>query len=166
VVKKLGVLVALLLSAGSAWAELNIAVVNVQRAIGESDEAKALVKKLEDELQSEQSSIRQLNADITQLQEKLVKDGEVMSNDEKRKLQKEIEDKQIDYQFQVNKLQKTVNDRQQEIVQQMAPKLDAVLTDLIKSEKYDLVLHRQNVVYADGKLDITGLVTQKLNEKQ
>ena len=164
--KKLGVLMVLMLMAGSAWAELKIAIVNVQRAIQESEEAKGLLKKLEDELQAEQGSIRQLNGDITQLQEKLLKDGDVMSNDEKRKLQKEIEDKQIDYQFQVNKLQKTVNDRQQEIISQMAPKLDAVLKDLIESEKYDVVLHRQNLVYADPKHDITSIVTQKLNEKR
>ncbi len=50
------------------------------------------------------------------LQEKFNKDGDVMSDAEKRKLQKEIEDKQIEYQFRVNKLQKVVNERQQEIL--------------------------------------------------
>ncbi|NJN51414.1 MAG: OmpH family outer membrane protein [Gammaproteobacteria bacterium] len=164
--KKLTLLVAFSLMAGSAWAELKIAVVNVQRAIGESDEAQALVKRLEDELQGEQTSIRALNSAISQQQEKLIKDGEVMSDAEKRKVQKEIEDKQIDYQFQVNRLQKTVNDRQQEILGQMAPKLDAVLKDLIAAEKYDLIVHRQNVLYVDAKHDITAVVTEKLNEKK
>jgi outer membrane protein len=167
VAKKLGVLVLMAVMAGSAWAaDLKIAVVNVQRAIGESDEAQRLLKVLEDELQGEQASIRALNTAITQQQEKLVKDGEVMSDAEKRKLQKEIEDKQIDYQFQVNKLQKTVNDRQQEILGQMAPKLDAVLKDMIATEKYDLIIHRQNVLYVEASHDITAKVTEKLNQKQ
>lgn len=162
----MAVMVAMSLMAGSAWAELNIAVLNVQRAIGETAEAQELVKRLEDELKSEQESIRALNTAITQQQERLVKDGEVMSDAERRKVQKEIEDKQIDYQFQVNRLQKTVNDRQQEILGQMAPKLDAVLKDLIAQEKYDVIVHRQNVLYVDPKHDITSVVTEKLNLKK
>lgn len=156
----------LLLSAGSAFAELKIAVVNVQRAIGECNEAKALISKLESDTSSEQTAIKNLGADITQLQEKFNKNGDVMSDPEKRKLQKEIEDKQIDYQFRVNKLQKVVNERQQDILQQMAPKLDAVLKDIIATDKYDLVIHRQNLLYVDGKYDITAQVTEKLNQKK
>ncbi len=155
-----------LLAAGSAFAELKIAVVNVQRAIGETDEAKALFAKLESDLGADQTSVRNLNSDITQLQEKLIKDGDVMSDAEKRKLQKDIEDKQLDYQFQVNKLQKAVNERQQDIVGQMAPKLEAVLKDMIEREKYDLVLHRQNVLHAAPALDITAQVTEALNKKK
>ena len=89
-----------------------------------------------------------------------------MSDPEKRKLQKEIEDKQIDYQFHVNKLQKIVNERQQDILSQMAPKLDAVLKDIIAKDQYDLVIHRQNVLYVDPKYDITAQVTEALNQKK
>jgi outer membrane protein len=156
----------LLLAAGSAFAELKIAVVNVQRAIGECDEAKAMISKLESDLGPDQTTVKNLGASITQLQEKFNKDGDVMSDAEKRKLQKDIEDKQIEYQFQVNKLQKVVNERQQDILQQMAPKLDAVLKDIIAKDAYDLVIHRQNVLYVDAKYDITSQVTEKLNQKK
>jgi outer membrane protein len=160
----------LLLTAGSTFAAdaagLKIAVVNVQRAIGESEEAKTLIAKLESDLAADNTAVKNLNSQVTQLQEKLVKDGDVMSDAEKRKLQKEIEDKQADLQFQVNKLQKVVNERQQEILGQMAPKLDAVLKDIIAKEQYDLVVHRQNVLYVDPKHDITTQVTEALNQKK
>ncbi len=165
---RLMLLPVLLLTAGSAFAEeLKIAVVNVQRAIGECDEAKALIAKLESRSRCRQDRRQESRIpQITQLQEKFVKDGDVMSDPEKRKLQKEIEDKQIDYQFQVNKLQKVVNERQQDILQQMAPKLDAVLKDIIAKDQYDLVIHRQNVLYVDPKYDITAQVTETLNQKK
>ncbi len=163
---RLVLLPVLLLTAGSAFAELKIAVVNVQRAIGESNEAKALIAKLEADTSADQAAIKALGADITKVQEKFNKDGDVMSDAEKRKLQKEIEDKQIDYQFRVNKFQKTVNERQQEILSQMAPKLDAVLQDIIAKDQYDLVIHRQNVVYINAKYDITAQVTELLNQKK
>ena len=57
-----------------------------------------------------------------------------MSPAEQRRMQKEIEDKQIDLQFLGNKLQKEVNDRRQELLQQMVPKIDVVLKDLIELE--------------------------------
>jgi outer membrane protein len=156
----------LMLLANAAFADLKVAVLNVQRAIGETEEAKAAIAKIESDFGADQTEVRKLNTDINQMQEKFVKDSEVMSDAEKRKLQKEIEDKQLDYQFKVNKLQKAVNERQQDIINQMAPKLEAVLKDIIAREKYDIVLHRQNVLHVDPSLDITAQVTEALNKKQ
>jgi outer membrane protein len=166
VIKNFALTLALTLFAGAAAAEVNVAVVNIQRAIGESDEAKALLQQLESELAPEQTTLKSLGTEITSLQEKFNKDSEVMSDAEKRRRQKEIEDKQIDYQFRVNKLQKTVQDRQQEILGQMEPKVNAVLKDLIDQQKYDVILARQGVIYADNRLDITAKVTELLNLKK
>jgi outer membrane protein len=80
-------------------------------------------------------------------------------------MQKDIEDKQIDYQFLGNKLQKEVNDRRQELLQQMVPKIDVVLKDLIELEGYDLIMERGQLRYVNSKHDITRRVTEKLNEK-
>ena len=167
-VKKLALMLfpLVLLAAVPAAAELKIASLDVQRAIGESEEAQVAVEKLQAELGAEQEALQTLNSDIVGLQDRLRKDGEVLSETEKRKVQKDIEDKQIDYQFQVNKLQKALNDRQQEIIGAMAPKLDAVLKDFIEIEGYDLIVHRQNILYVNSKHDITRRVTEKLNEKK
>ena len=156
----------LLLVTGAAAAELKIAVLDTQRALVESDEAKALLEQAARELQAEESAVQELGESIMAIQERLQTDGEVMSPSEQRKLQKDIEDKQIDYQFQVNKLQKEVNDRRQELLQQMVPKIDTVLKDLIEVEGYDLIMERSQLRYVNSKHDITRKVTEKLNEKQ
>ena len=129
----------LLFAAGAAAAELKIAVL--------------------DQLQA-------LNDEIVALSEQLQKDAEVMSPAEQRRMQKEIEDKQIDLQFLGNKLQKEVNDRRQELLQQMVPKIDVVLKDLIELEGYDMIMERGSLRYVNSKHDITRRVTEKLNEKQ
>ena len=156
----------LLLIAGPVAAELKIAVLDTQRALVESDEAKALLAQAAQELQNEENEVKTLGESIMAIQERLQTDGEVMSPTEQRKLQKEIEDKQIDYQFQLNKLQKEVNDRRQELLQQMVPKIDAVLKDLIELEGYDIIMERGQLRYVNSKHDITRKVTEKLNEKQ
>lgn len=156
----------LLFSAASVAEDLNIAVLDTQRALVESEEAKTLVEKINRELKQEEADAKKLNDEIRAMQEKLSKDGEVMSASEKRKTTKSIEDKQIDLQFMVNKLQKELNDRRQELLQQMVPKVDAVLKDLIELEGYDFILERGSLRYANPKHDITRKVTEKLNSKK
>lgn len=156
----------LILATGPAAAELKIAVLDTQRALVASEEAQSLLLQAQQELQAEEETVKALGEEIIAIQEKLQTDGEVMSPTEQRKLQKDIEDKQIDYQFLVNKLQKEVNDRRQELLQQMVPKIDAVLKDLIELEGYDLIMERGNLRYVNSKHDITRKVTEKLNEKR
>ena len=155
----------LLFAAGAAAAELKVAVLDTQRALVESEEAQALLAQAQKELQTEQEELQALGEEIVGLQEKLQKDGEVMSPTEQRKIQKDIEDMQIDYQFLGNKLQKEVNDRRQELLQQMVPKIDVVLKDLIELEGYDMIMERGSLRYVNSKHDITRRVTEKLNEK-
>lgn len=168
VLKKLAIrsLWLLILAAGSAVAELKIAVLDTQRALVASEEAQSLLQQAQQELQAEEEAVKSLGEEIIAIQEKLQTDGEVMSPTEQRRLQKDIENKQIDYQFLVNKLQKQVNDRRQELLQQMVPKIDAVLKDLIELEGYDLIMERGNLRYVNTKHDITRKVTEKLNEKR
>lgn len=149
-----------------AYAELKIAVLNTQRAVIESDEAKSMIEKIRSELDRDEGSLRTLGEEIKKLATKLQKDVDTLSSSEKRKLEKEIEDKQLDYQFQGNKLQKEVNDRQQEIFQALAPKVDTVLKDLIEKEKYDMIIQRSNLLYAKQEFDITRQVTEALNKKR
>ena len=160
-----GSLLSLALLAGSAAAELKIAVLDTQRALMESEEARQLMQTAQQELENEQNEVNALGQEIMSLQEQIQKDAEVMSPSEQRRRQKEIEDKQIDYQFLVNKLQKEVQDRRQELLQQMAPKVDAVLKDLIELEGYDVIMQRSGLLYANSKHDITRKVTEKLNER-
>lgn len=158
-------LLSVLLAASGAAAELKVAVLDTQRALVESQEAQELMRSAQFDLEEEQGRLNTLGQEIRGLQEQLQKDAEVMSPAEQRRKQKEIEDKRIDYEFLVNKLQKEVQDRRQELMQMMAPKVDAVLQDLIEVEGYDLILQRGNLLYANSRHDITRKVTEKLNER-
>jgi outer membrane protein len=160
------ILLPLMLVAGSAFAEIKIAVIDTQRALLESEEAKQLMQSAQEDLKDDQSQLQTLGQQIQSLQEQFQKDAEVMSEGDRRARQKEIEDKQIDFEFQRNKLQKAINDRRQELAQQMVPKLEGVLKDLTEQEKYDVILERNALLYADPKHDITKRVTDMLNAKK
>lgn len=159
-------LLPLLFVAGSAFAELKIAVIDTQRALLESEEARALLQAAQNELQPEQVKLQGMGQELQKLREQFQKDAEVMSETDRRSRQKEIEDKQIEAEFLANKLQKQVNDRRQELGQQMVPKLEAVLKELTEQEKYDVILERGSILFADPKHDITKRVTELLNAKK
>ena len=168
VVKRLaGILLAVFcLCAAGAAAEYKFAVLDVNRAIGDSEEAKSLAAQVEQDLKADQDALQTLAEEIQGLQERLQNDAEILGDAEKRGMQKDIQDKQLDYEFGVNKFRKELQDRQQEIFRQMAPKLDAVLKDLIEIEGYDVVFPRAGLLYVNTKHDITRKVTEKINEKQ
>lgn len=147
-------------------AEMNIVVLDSVRAILESDEAKVLAEAANKEMEAEQTELRELAEQMQAMNTKLQTDGEVMSDTEKRKIQKDIEDMQIELQFGSQKLQKEVQDKRQEILQALAPKFDKVLKDIIQVDQIDLILAPNALQYANSKHDITRRVTEKLNEQR
>ncbi len=158
-------LATVLLSAG-AQADVKIAVLNAQRAILESDEAQAMIERFNQETATDRGEVEQLQNQLLQMQERVRKDGEVMSDDEKRQIAKDAEGMQVDLEFKVQKLRKQTNDKLQEVIGAMSNKFDAVVQDLIDVEGYDVVIPRQNVHWVNPKHDITRRVTEKLNERR
>ncbi len=157
---------AVLLLSASSQAELKIAVINAEQAILQSEEGKAKIEAIQAAVEADELKIQSLSDRIKALQEQLAKDAEVISAGEQQKIQKEIEDLNIDAQFELQKYQKKGNELQQDLMREMTPKLQAVLTDLIEVEGYDVVMPRAGLLYTNAKHNITRKVTEKLNEKQ
>lgn len=155
--------VVLVMTAPAASAEMNIVVLDPVRAILESDEAKVLAEAANKEMEPEIEELRVAAEEFQALQAKLQKDGEVMSESERRKGIKDLEDMQTDLQFGQQKLQKQTQDKRQEILQVMAPKYEKVLNDLIQIDQIDLILSPNQLQYANPKHDISRRVTEKLN---
>lgn len=157
--------VALAWAAPAAVAEIKIAVVDSIKAIGQSEEAKLFGEAAGKELEVEAKAVQALQTEVTELQKRLQDEGEVMAEAERRKVHKEIENKRIDLEFRAQKLQKERQDQQTEFLQVMAPKVQAIVNDLVEVERYDLVFERSNVGYVNPRHDITAKVTEKLNER-
>ena len=154
-----------MMAATSVYAEMKIVVLDPVRAILASDEGKVLIEAANKEMQSDSDQLRTDAEALKVLQTKLQKDGEVMSDSDKRKAVKELESMQADLQFGSQKLQKEAQDKRQEILQTLAPQYDKVLKDLIQVDQIDLIVQPNALQYANPKHDITKRVTEKLNEQ-
>ena len=151
--------------AEDAAAQLKIAVLNTDLAIQQSEEFQTFRETLREEFADDEGALVQLNEDIAALRQRVIDERDVMSETELREVQKEIENKSLDLEFRDKKYRKDANDRGAEFLQTMNPKLQAVVNDLIEIERYDLVLPRQALLFANMKHDITAKVTEKLNER-
>ncbi len=168
-IKRFGILAAFalcLVGAPAALAQLKIAVIHTERAISQSEEAKALLAEVEADLEKERETITALATEIRELRERIATDSDVIAPTELRRVQEELEDKSLEYEYQVGRLQKEVQDRRTELLEVMAPKVEAVLKDLIELEGYDFIMERGGLRYVNSKHDITRRVTEKLNEKR
>ena len=155
---------ALLVSAASAWADVKIAVVDLRAAIMQSDEAKVKEQKLKSSLSQDEADAVALSKEIQKLQDKLQKDQAVMSQDEVRDLQKKIDDKKMDFSFKSQKIQKSQKDAMQDLISNMAPKVEKALNEIAKENKYDIILRSEVVPWANDKLDITPELIKRLNK--
>lgn len=156
----------LAMTATFAQAEVSIAVVDMQRAVLASDEAKIAVEKFRQEKQSEIDTITKLETELKGIQDKIAKDGEIMSEDERRKLKNSFEEKATTYKFHRQNMQKAEQQELQNLAQMMEPKMQTALKAIIDEKKYDLVVRPEMVIYNAPNTDITKLLLEKLNEKK
>jgi outer membrane protein len=156
--------VALLAMAASfAQAEVKIAVVDMQRAVLASDEAKVAVEKFRAEKKGEIDTITTLELELKGIQDKIAKDGDIMSEDERRKLKNSFEEKATTYKFHRQTMQKAEQQELQALAQAMEPKMQAALKSIIDEKKFDLVVRPDMVIYNAPGTDITKLLLERLN---
>ena len=148
----------------TAIAEVKLAFVDVDRAVASSEAAKELLTQLQGEFSTDEDTIKSIQTDAAALLQRLQKDGEVMSEDEKRRLQQEIESLNNDFVYQRQKLQKEVAARQSELFAGTEVKVRKAIEELVLENDYDMILPRAAALYVGDLYDVTRKVTEKLNE--
>ncbi|MBV1915378.1 MAG: OmpH family outer membrane protein [Pseudomonadales bacterium] len=153
-----------LLVANTAFAELKVAVLDVQKAILESTEAKQFITNLQKEIAPDADKLKKIESEAKKMQARLAKDGAIMSESERKKLTESIEEKGVNYKYLVSKLQNKQKQKQQELLRMMNPKVEAAIKVILDENKYDLVLQRQALIYSNPELDISAKLTEMLNK--
>jgi len=147
-----------------ASAEVKIAVVDLQNAILQSEEAKRLLTQIQEEFKGEEEEIRKIQSEAAALLERMNKDADVMSDAEKRRLQQQIESMNNDFVYLRQKLQRQIEERQTELFTGIDSKVQKAIEELVLSEDYDMILPRGAVLYVTDLYNITRKVTEKLNQ--
>jgi outer membrane protein len=155
----------LILLPAAAIAQGKIAVVNLEEAILQTDEAQKRLNGLRelDDYKADKTELDRLQSEREALIAELQKDLAVMSAEEQQAARKRLANKQADLEHVLRKLQEAEQDLGQQLLQEMTPKVQAILRELIQSEGIGLLLQRSAVIHADNGYSITAKVTDKLN---
>ncbi len=148
------------------WAQGKIAVVNLQEAILQTDLAQKRLTEVrnQDDYKTDKAEFDSLKKEFEDLAKKFQKDAAVMSQEQQLAARKKLASKQADLEHVTGKLQQAEQQAGQSLLQEMSPKVQQVLRDLIKAEGIGLLLQQQAVIHADAGYSITAKVTDKLNQ--
>jgi outer membrane protein len=149
-----------------SWAQGKIAVVDLQEAILQTDQAQKRLENVrnQDDYKSDKAEFDELKDEFDELVKKFQKDAAVMSQEQQVAARKRLASKQADLEHVTKKLQAAEQAAGQALLQEMAPGVQEVLRDIIASEGIGLLLQRASVIHADAGYSITAKVTDKLNQ--
>ncbi|MDJ0762907.1 MAG: OmpH family outer membrane protein [Myxococcota bacterium] len=144
---------------------LKIAFVDRMRALNETHEGKAAMKRLEKMKEKLQRKIKDKESSIMAMKETLEKQQNVLT---KEALQKKAEE----YYRSVNELQqsymqfqKELAGKEAELTKEILVKMDAIMTEIGRSDGYTMIYDRATVVWAPAHLDLTDKLIQMYNSK-
>lgn len=148
------------------WTESKIAVVDVQGAILQTDIAQKRMGEVrdQDDYKKNKAEYDRLKSEGDSLLKTFQKDAAVMSQDQKIAAQQKLSSMQGDLDHVTSKLQQAEQTAGQALLQEMAPKVQEVLREIIEKEGITLLLQRNAVIHAEASYSITATVTDKLNQ--
>lgn len=150
----------------TAWADGKIVALDARGAILGTAIAKAKLEKMQKnpDFAASKAKAEGLDADRKALQASFQKDGMTWSEEKRAEAEKKMQSINTDLQFQVKKLQGEQQAVVQEIMQQMAPKLDGVLKQLIEAENISMIVDATAILKIKPESNITPKVTELLDK--
>ncbi|QKX18726.1 MULTISPECIES: OmpH family outer membrane protein [Microbulbifer] len=164
-VKASAILLAGLLFTGAAVAQTKVAVVNIQAAIMSTEKASSKINALKtsSEYSQLQNSAESIRSEVQKMAEDAQKNGVTWSEEKKAEHQRKMNFKRSDFETAVKKLRAMEGQAVQDLQKDQLPKAKAVLEELIKERKLDLVLDATAAVYAGTNANLTEELVKRLN---
>ena len=142
-----------------------IAFVVLQRIVNESAEGKAASGQIQALQQKKANELNEKNKQLQGLQQKLEKEGAVLSVTAQGDLQKQIEKANVDIQRFTQDAQQEIQDLQNSLQAQFQQKIDPILAQVGQEKGLHFIFNGPDsgLVWADLGLDISGDVIKKLD---
>lgn len=147
----------------SASAQMKMAVVDVQRAVMQSEDglrAQATLKKLFD---SRQQELNKRQTDLQKQKEEIDKQKTVLSQQALQKKADEWQKEMVELQTTFVEYNKELEKKQKELTDPIFERVLGAIKRIAGQDSYDLIVDRATVAFARGDLDLTDRVIQVSN---
>jgi outer membrane protein len=141
-----------------------IAVVESQRLLSESPQARAASQALEGEFGPKQKQLEAQKKELDGRLQKFDRDQATMAESERTKTQRDLRDSQVTFERRAKEFQEDVQMRQNEELQRVQKTIFEAVRTYAKEKGYDIVL-AGGVIYSADNVDITNTVLENLKAK-
>jgi outer membrane protein len=162
------ILLSLLLFAGmsqqpaSAQSSLKIGFVNAAKILDQSPQAEQARKRLEKEFAPRDKALVDAQRSLRNIEDRLVKDGAVMSDAERRRLDRESRDQRRELKRAQEEFREDFNLRRNEELGKLQRLVYEAINSLAREEGFDLIVNEGAVIFASQQVDITNKVISRL----
>jgi outer membrane protein len=160
----LGLCLCGLMLSGPASAEIKMGVVNFQKLLEEAPQTKTAMQALENEFAPRRRELLTMQNDLKARDEKLQKEGAVMSESDRTKAEKTLRDNQREFSRKAGEFQDDASTRRNEEIGKVQRYLVTEIQGYASAQGFDLVLG-EGVFFAKGPLDITANILAVLVTK-
>ncbi len=147
----------------TAAAQMKVAIVDVQRAVAQTEEGLRATAMLKKEFDSRQQELNKRQAELQKQKEEIDKQAHVLSQ---QALQKKYDDWQrqmMEFQSKYVAAQKELEQQQKALTDPIFEKVMIAIKRIAGTDGFDLIVDRTAVAFARGDLDVTDRVIQIAN---
>ncbi len=144
--------------------EIKVAAVNALRILEQSPQAAEAKKKIEKEFAPVDRKLVAKQKKLKEMEDKLAKDGAIMSETERKKLERDLVADKRELRREQEEFREDLNFRRNEEFAKIQKSIVETINEVAKENNFDLILG-EGVIYASPKVDISGLVIEKLKNR-
>jgi outer membrane protein len=158
-------LIGFVFNAGALYAaEVKIGVVNANQIVEQSPQYDAVRKSLETEFKRRDNDLVAKQKQVKTLEDKLARDGAVMSAAEVKRLEQDIRSRKRKIKSMADEFREDLNIRRNEEFNKLLRKVSEVVHQIGEQEDIDVILS-EGVVYASKRVNLTEKVLDRLKQQ-
>jgi outer membrane protein len=158
---------ALLLSmvAPRIYAQVRIAVVDLQRALNETEDGRRAKARLKRLFKQRQQELDKAQGELKTLKEEFDEQADTLSDSARQERLDAIQKQFVELQSTYVEYQRELAEKEAEMTQEIIARMETILRRVGQEEGYTLIMERNEggVIFVPGNLDLTDVVIQRYN---
>jgi len=157
-------IIALLVIPWTAYGQVSIAYIDLQKVMVESNKGKEAKQTLTQEADKLKKNLDGKQDELQKMKDAIEKQGTTITPEARTEKEKQYQNKLKDYQRLANDYQTELQQKDMELTQKMLKELEGVIKSLGEKEKYTIIVEKSQVLYASPAIDVTSKVINLFNE--
>ena len=154
-------------SANTVQAQVKIGVVDLQRAINETEDGRQAKRRLKKVFDERQKSLDEKQQALKAQKESLERQQDVLSEDALRKKAEKFQAEVMELQNEYMQYQQELSAKESELTQKILEKMQKILRRIGQTDGYTLIIEANEggVVWVPNNLDLTDVLIQRYNQQ-